>query len=77
MKADDNLSFLLWNPSGALIGTTTKKKTINIFDPRNNKITFKQKIKGLDAITKFDWVDDNLFATIYREQCDYQNLKLL
>ena len=77
LKADDTSASLLWNPSGVLIGATTKKKTINIFDPRNNKIAFEQKIKGLDAITKFDWIDDNLFVTINREQNNYKEYKFL
>ena len=44
LKADDTPTLVQWNPNGTLIGATTKKKTINIFDPRANKMIMSHVI---------------------------------
>ena len=44
-KSYKNPSMISWNPNGDLLGMTTKKIIKYIFDPRNNKMIFEQKIK--------------------------------
>ena len=62
-KTYENSSMISWDPNGDLIGVTTKKQLLNIFDPRNNKMIFEQKINEGYMPPKFAWIDNNLFAT--------------
>ena len=63
LKADDTPTCVQWNPNGTLIGATTKKKNINIFDPRANKMIMNHLINEAFHAAKFSWVDENQFVT--------------
>ena len=63
LKADDTPTCIQWNPNGTLIGAATKKKNINIFDPRANKLIMNHLINESFQAAKFSWVDDNQFVT--------------
>ena len=53
-----------WNQNGNLIGVNTKNNNIDIFDPRNRKISLQKKLNSNSRQSKFVWNDDNLFSTI-------------
>ena len=63
LKADDTPTSVQWSPSGSLIGATTKKKNINIFDPRANKMIMNQIINEQFQAAKFGWLDNEQFVT--------------
>ena len=63
LKADETPTCVQWNPNGTLIGATTKKKTINIFDPRSNKLIMSHVINEFQA-SKFAWLDNEQFVTL-------------
>ena len=63
LKADETPTCLQWNPNGTLIGATTKKKNINIFDPRANQLIMTQLINEQFQAAKFSWVDNDRFVT--------------
>ena len=78
LKADETPTIVTWNPKGVLIGATTKKKNINIFDPRakRKEPIHKQKInESFMGTSKFVWIDDNLFATTSWDN-DQKELKI-
>ena len=60
-KFENNPTSLLWAPNGILIGITTKKGFINIFDMREKDYIIKSQLNGLSQNTKmtFNWIDDN------------------
>ena len=76
LKADDSPTIVRWNPNGTLIGATTKKKTINIFDPRANKMILSHHINDIFQAAKFDWLDNNTFATTSWTKAGAKTLKL-
>ena len=55
-KSEDSPTMISWNSNGNLVGVSTKNKYINIFDPRNNKMIFKQNINEDFAHPKFGWI---------------------
>ena len=61
LKTDNYPTLFLWSPNGSLIGATTKYKNINIFDPRNNKMSVKVVINEKSRPSKFAWIDENSF----------------
>ena len=63
LKADDTPTCIQWNPNGILVGATTKKKTINILDPRANKMVMNHQINEQFQAAKFAWVDNDQFVT--------------
>ena len=63
LKADDTPTCIQWNPNGILVGATTKKKTINILDPRANKVVMNHQINEQFKAAKFAWVDNDQFVT--------------
>jgi len=76
LKADDTPSLVTWNPNGSLIGTTTKSKTMNIFDPRTKEMIFKKVInEGIQA-AKFAWTSNDTFATCSWDKIGQKNLRL-
>ena len=64
LKADETPTCIQWNPNGTLIGATTKKKTINIFDPRSNKLIMSHIINEAFQASKFAWLDNEQFVTL-------------
>ena len=64
LKADETPTCVQWNPNGTLIGATTKKKTINIFDPRSNKLIMSHVINETFHASKFAWLDNEQFVTL-------------
>ncbi len=76
LKADDTPTMVQWNENGSLIGVTTKNKFMNVFDPRTNKMVFKQQINEAFQSAKFTWVDSNLFATTSWNKAGAKILKL-
>ena len=64
LKADETPTCVQWNPNGTLIGATTKKKTINIFDPRSNKLIMSHIINEAFHASKFAWLDNEQFVTL-------------
>ena len=65
-----------WNPLGSLVGVTNKKKTINIFDPRNKKPMLVTKIYESPRSPKFVWVSENNFVTTGFSKENVKELKL-
>ena len=63
LKADETPTCVQWNPNGTLIGATTKKKNINIFDPRANKMIMNHAINEAFQAAKFAWTNDEQFVT--------------
>ena len=63
LKADETPTCVQWNPNGTLIGATTKKKTINIFDPRSNKLIMSHIINEAFQASKFAWLDNEQIVT--------------
>jgi len=76
LKADDTPTMVQWNANGTLVGVTTKNKFLNIFDPRTNKMVFKQQINEAFQSAKFAWVDNDLFATTSWNKTGAKLLKL-
>ena len=64
LKADETPTCIQWSPNGTLIGATTKKKTINIFDPRANKLVMNHVINEAFQASKFAWLDNEQFVTL-------------
>ena len=64
LKADETPTCIQWSPNGALIGATTKKKTINIFDPRANKLVMNHVVNEAFQASKFAWLDNEQFVTL-------------
>ena len=64
LKADETPTCVQWSPNGTLIGATTKKKTINIFDPRTNKLVMSHVINEAFQASKFAWLDNEQFVTL-------------
>ena len=64
LKADETPTCIQWNPNGTLVGATTKKKTINIFDPRSNKLIMSHIINEAFQASKFAWLDNEQFVTL-------------
>ena len=58
LKADDTPTLIGWNPNGILICATTKNKFMNVFDPRANKMVFKQQVNEAFQSAKFAWLDN-------------------
>ena len=77
-KADigDIPTSLDWNTIGSLVGVTTKKKMINIFDPRANKSVLVSQIYESPRSPKFTWVGDNTFVTTGFSKNNVKELKL-
>ena len=65
-----------WNSNGSLVGVTNKKKTINIFDPREKKSVLVTQIYESPRSPKFTWVGDNTFITIGFSKQNVKELKL-
>ena len=76
LKADDTPTMLQWNQNGTLIGATTKNKFMNVFDPRANKMIFKQQINESFHSAKFAWLDNNSFVTTSWNKAGAKFLKL-
>ena len=76
LNADDNPTSLQWNPNGSLIGATTKNKTINIFDPRSDKMIMKSIINTSFQPSKFSWIDNNQFVTTSWDKNRMKMMKL-
>ena len=53
-----------WSPNGSVIGISSKDKNFNIYDPRNNNISFTTRISQIFSNHKFAWIDNNSIATI-------------
>ena len=65
-----------WNPVGTLVGVTTKKKKINIFDPRLQKSVIDTQIYESPRSPKFTWVGENTFVTVGFSNSNVKELKL-
>ena len=65
-----------WNPIGSLVGVTNKKKTINIFDPREKKSILVTQIYESPRSPKFTWVSENTFITTGFSKQNVKELKL-
>ena len=76
LKADDTPTCVSWSPNGTLIGATTKNKFINIFDPRANKLIFKQQINEGFQSAKFSFIDNERIATAGWNKTGAKMLKL-
>ena len=76
LKADDTPTCLSWSPNGVLVGATLKNKFMEIFDPRANKMVFKQQINEAFQSAKFAWVSNETFSTISWNKGGAKQLKL-
>ena len=65
-KLENNPISLLWAPNGTLIGITTKKGFLNVFDMREKDYIIKSQLSGLGQNSKmtFNWLDDNNIAIL-------------
>ena len=76
LKADDTPTLVAWNPNGTLIGATNKKKNINIFDVRANKMILKHQINDAFQAAKFAWANNEQFVTTSWNKAGAKMLKL-
>ena len=76
LKADETPTCVQWSPNGTLVGATTKKKTINIFDPRANKMIMNHVINEQFQAAKFAWTDNETFVTSSWTKTKAKMLKL-
>ena len=76
LKADETPTCVQWSPNGTLVGATTKKKTINIFDPRANKMIMNHIINEQFQAAKFAWTDNETFVTSSWTKTKAKMLKL-
>ena len=76
LKAQDTPTCVQWSPNGTLVGATTKKKTINIFDPRTNKMVMNHIINEQFQAAKFAWTDNEQFVTSSWNKAKAKMLKL-
>ncbi len=76
LQADDTPTLVSWSPNGTLIGATNKKKNINIFDVRANKMILKHQINEAFQAAKFAWVDNEQFVTTSWNKAGAKMLKL-
>ena len=76
LKADETPTCVQWSPNGTLVGATTKKKTINIFDPRANKMVMNHLINEQFQAAKFAWTDNETFVTSSWTKAKAKMLKL-
>ena len=76
LNSEDTPTWVSWSPSGTLIGTTTKNKFMNIFDPRSNKLIFKHQINEAFQSAKFAWLDDSMFVTTGWNKAGAKMIKL-
>jgi hypothetical protein len=76
LKADETPTCVQWSPNGTLVGATTKKKTINIFDPRANKMVMNHIINEQFQAAKFAWTDNETFVTSSWTKAKAKMLKL-
>ena len=60
----DNPNSIIWNPNGDLLGITTKKGFLNIYDARSSEILYNSKISEKFTYSKFSWIDNKSVATI-------------
>lgn len=65
-----------WNPIGSLVGVTNKKKTLNIFDPRQKKSVLASQIYESPKSPKFTWVGENTLITTGFSKQNVKELKL-
>ena len=65
-----------WNTVGSLVGVTTKKKMVNIFDPRANKSVLVSQINESPRSPKFTWVENNTFVITGFSKNNVKELKL-
>ena len=59
-----NLTSILWNPNGSLIGCISNQNIFQILDPRQNSFVFQNEIRQLSPNSKFDWIDNDSIVTI-------------
>ena len=76
LKADDTPTLIGWNPNGTLICATIKNKFMNVFDPRANKMVFKQQVNEAFQSAKFAWLDNEQFVTTSWNKTGTKLLKL-
>ena len=76
LNAEDTPVWLNWSPSGTLLGLTTKGKNMMVFDPRANKLIFKQQVNEAFQAAKFAWLDNETFVTIGWNKSGAKLLKL-
>ena len=65
-----------WNTIGSLVGATTKKKLINIFDPRTKKSVLVTQIYESPRSPKFTWIGENTFVTTGFSKSNVKELKI-
>jgi len=65
-----------WNPNGNLVGVTSKKKKIFIFDPRLKKSVLDTQIYESPRSPKFTWTSENNFVTTGFSKSNVKELKL-
>ena len=76
LNAEDTPVWLNWSPSGTLLGLTTKGKNMMVFDPRANKLIFKQQVNEAFQAAKFAWLDNETFVTTGWNKSGAKLLKL-
>ena len=76
LKADDTPTFVSWNPNGSLIGVSTKKRNINIFDLRQKNMIHNQIINETMNNSKFVWINNQGLANIDWTKNKTKELKL-
>ena len=59
-----NPTSIHWSQDGNLIGISTKKEFLNIFDSRQKKYIFEKQFDELNGKLVFDWIDNNDIVAI-------------
>ena len=76
LNAEDTPTCLNWSPNGVLIGTTTKNKLMQVFDPRSNNLIIKHQINEAIQAAKLAWIDNETFVTTSWNKGGQKQLKL-
>ena len=59
-----NPNSVLWNPDGSCVGCISTRKDFQVWDPRQNTLTFNVKLNCLYQNSNFEWTGNSSFASI-------------
>lgn len=76
MKLKENCTCLNWSPNGVLVGATLKNKTLNVFDPRANKLTICAPVSEANRSPKFTWLTNEEIAVLGYSKNNTKELRL-
>ncbi|MCQ2962455.1 MAG: hypothetical protein MJ235_08995 [archaeon] len=72
----EQATWLSWNPDGSLVGVSLKNKTLNVFDPRANKMLVKSQVSEAMKSIKFTWIDNQTVAVVSFQKNNCKNFNI-